>query len=178
MALWESIMRKAFFAAGAVAAACVFSSGAQAAISLSCPQILATATCLFSEANGTGIYGNSVAGLFDDTYYISLTSSYKLSITLTNTLSVGGPINFTVRELLNSVPISLGVLAGGAVGNNFYVGPGVYALHFTGGANSRASYSGTIDVAPVPEPASWALLVAGFALAGMSMRKRVKVAFA
>lgn len=171
-------MRKAIIAACGAAAACVFSSGAQAAISVSCPQVAGTATCFFSEANATGIYGNSVAGLFDDTYYITLTSSYKLSITLTNTLSVGGPINFTLRQLLNSTPAVLGAVAGGAVSNNFYVGPGVYALHFTGSANSRASYSGTIDVAPVPEPASWALMIGGFVLAGVAMRNRVRVSFA
>ena len=44
------------------------------------------------------------------------------------------------------------------------------------------SYSGTLNFAPaaaVPEPATWALMIGGFALAGAAMRRRMgKVAFA
>jgi hypothetical protein len=177
-ALWETNMKKAIYAAAAAVAAVAMSPAAHAAISLSCPQISGSASCTFSEGAGTGIYGNSVNGLFDDTYYITLTDNYKLSVTLTNTIAVGGPITFTVRQLLNSVPASLGIVAGGAVANNFYVGPGVYALHFAGSSNLRASYSGTIDIAPIPEPASWALMVVGIAAVGTALRRRSRaVAF-
>jgi hypothetical protein len=34
------------------------------------------------------------------------------------------------------------------------------------------------STAPVPEPASWALMIAGFGLAGVVMRRKVQVAFA
>jgi hypothetical protein len=33
-------------------------------------------------------------------------------------------------------------------------------------------------VAPVPEPASWALMIAGFGLAGAALRQRSKIALA
>jgi hypothetical protein len=35
-----------------------------------------------------------------------------------------------------------------------------------------------LDGAVIPEPASWAMMIAGFGLAGSAMRRRVKVAFA
>jgi hypothetical protein len=34
------------------------------------------------------------------------------------------------------------------------------------------SYSGTINVAPVPEPATWAMMLLGFAGVGMAVRRR------
>ncbi|MBO9574841.1 MAG: PEP-CTERM sorting domain-containing protein [Sphingobium sp.] len=169
-------MKKVILAATAALAAALVAPAANASVSISCPQISGSASCSFSEGNGTGFYGNSVNGAFDDTYYITLTDLYKLSITLTNTVNVGGPITFGLHQLLNSVPSSLGDIAGGAVANNFIVGPGTYALHFTGNSTSSASYSGTIDVAAVPEPASWAMMIAGIAAVGTAMRRRSQLA--
>jgi hypothetical protein len=173
-------MKKAFYVAAATAAAFAMAPSAQAAISLSCPQLSGSASCSFTEAAGTGFYGNSVSGAFDDTFIITLASAYKLSITLTNTISVGGPITFSMRDLLNSAPSSLGLIAGGAIANEFLVGPGTYALHFKGFSTHKASYSGTIDVAAIPEPSSWLLMIAGIAAVGTALRRRarnVRVAF-
>lgn len=173
-------MNKFILAATAALAAVAVAPAASAAVTLNCPNVAGSASCSFSEGGDTGFYGNSVNGAFDDTYYITLTNAYKLSITLTNTVNVGGPITFDLRELLNSVPTALGSIAGGAVANNFNVGPGVYALHFTGSSSARASYSGTIDIAAVPEPASWAMMIAGIGAVGIAMRRRsqtVRVAF-
>ena len=38
--------------------------------------------------------------------------------------------------------------------------------------NSTASYSGTLNISPVPEPTTWAMLIAGFGLIGTGMRMR------
>jgi hypothetical protein len=46
-----------------------------------------------------------------------------------------------------------------------------------GGAKSLAVYA-KLGAGAVPEPASWAMLVAGFGAIGLAMRKRVKVSFA
>ena len=182
-------MKKAILAATAAFAALAIAPAANASVSLTCPQIVGSASCSFNQSVGTGFFGNSFAKgpaqviAFDDTYNLVLDASstlYKLSITLTNTISVGGPITFTLHELLNSTPVVLGSVSGGGVANDFIVGPGIYSLHFTGGAavnaNSGASYSGTIDVAPVPEPASWAMMIAGIAAVGTAMRRRSNVA--
>ncbi|MHA6720045.1 FxDxF family PEP-CTERM protein [Sphingomonas sp. RS6] len=41
-----------------------------------------------------------------------------------------------------------------------------------------ASYSGTIDVAAVPEPAMWGMMIGGFAMGGMALRRRRSTAAA
>ena len=172
-------MKKALIAATAAFAALTVAPAANASVSLTCPQISGSASCTFDESAGTGFYGNSVTSDFVDTFYITLTDSYRLSITLTNTLDVNGPVLFNLVELLNSSSVSLGTLAGGAVPNSFNVGPGVYALQLTGGlaeGATRGSYSGTIDIAAVPEPASWAMMIAGIAAVGVSMRRRNQTA--
>ncbi len=54
-----------------------------------------------------------------------------------------------------------------------------FALSFSGisgytaaGGNFRAAGSGTFAGAPIPEPATWALMIAGFGLVGAAARRR------
>jgi len=65
----------------------------------------------------------------------------------------------------------LGDIAGGAVANNFDIVPGTYGLRFAGSTAGSASYAGTIDFAPVPEPATWATMIAGFGMVAAAMRR-------
>jgi len=55
-----------------------------------------------------------------------------------------------------------------------WVGPGSYSFSITGnGAGGTPSGLGVrLDAAPVPEPASWAMMVAAFGLVGATMRRR------
>ncbi|MET0308820.1 MAG: FxDxF family PEP-CTERM protein [Sphingomonas sp.] len=55
--------------------------------------------------------------------------------------------------------------------------PGTYDLvvNATNPTNSVASFSGTIDVAAVPEPAVWGMMIGGFGLGGMALRRRRKL---
>ncbi len=59
------------------------------------------------------------------------------------------------------------------------LGPGTYALSITGdcAAGCPAGFGVRLDTAPpnvggVPEPAAWAMLIAGFGLVGAAMRRR------
>ncbi len=56
----------------------------------------------------------------------------------------------------------------------FYINPSVNAL--AGGFNLPGSGYQLIGTAAVPEPASWAMLIAGFGLTGAAMRRRARVA--
>lgn len=51
-----------------------------------------------------------------------------------------------------------------------------YKLVFTGSANAATSYGGNVTIAPVPEPATWAMMVAGIAAVGFTMRRRSNTA--
>ena len=50
-------------------------------------------------------------------------------------------------------------------------GINVYAGPLTGGP-SRLFFAGTATFNTVPEPAAWALIIAGFALTGTALRRR------
>lgn len=52
--------------------------------------------------------------------------------------------------------------------------PGNYTLHLIGNltGNLSGSYSGTINVAAVPEPATWAMMLLGFFGVGLALRRR------
>ena len=59
-----------------------------------------------------------------------------------------------------------------------YVDAGRHALKVTGYYGSKGgSYAGTFNfgAGAVPEPAAWAMMIAGFGLVGAAMRRRTKV---
>lgn len=64
------------------------------------------------------------------------------------------------------------------LGINLASGSHVVAVGGTAGKN--ASYSGTVnfEVVPVPEPASWAMMLVGIAAVGMTMRARTRMRIA
>jgi len=175
-------MRKTLLAAAAAVAVLGLAPAANASVSIDCPGFTGQGYCTFSEGDGTGTFADSfpTSQAFDDSFTLTLTSTYELSITATNTADVGGPISFSSAELLDSSMNSLGTILFGAVPNTFTLDAGTYTLHFAGAATASASYSGTIDIAAVPEPATWAMMVAGIAAVGVAMRRRaqnVRVAF-
>ena len=56
---------------------------------------------------------------------------------------------------------------------------GTYTIEVFGTSQADGTYNGTLSLAGVPEPATWAMMIGGFGLVGSSMRRRVsKVAFA
>jgi len=161
-------MRRTILALSATVAALVLVPSANATVTVTCPGAVGVTHCDFDNVTNTGNYGDKFLANsnFDDIFKIILSTAGKLSITLTNTISVGGPITFTTHELTG-----LGNIAGGAVANNFDIGPGTYDLHFAGSTAGSASYAGTIDFAPVPEPATWATMIAGFGMVAAAMRR-------
>ena len=84
--------------------------------------------------------------------------------------SIGGSVQNSAR--LNWFPIGFNP----NVDDTYKVQLDVTGL--AGGAKSLAVYAKLGAGAAVPEPASWALLIAGFGMIGLAMRKRVTVSFA
>ena len=95
---------------------------------------------------------------FDENIYIT---AYD---TVTGT-AVGQQYDFTVTNgpgVSRAVLTTVGALAGGD-----------YRLYLSGtSTNSGNAYSGTVTLAAVPEPATWALFILGFGAVGAGMRRR------
>ncbi|MBT2188388.1 FxDxF family PEP-CTERM protein [Sphingobium nicotianae] len=172
-------MKKIIWAASAAIAALSVTPAAHASVSIVCPGNSGLSFCTFNEVNMTGSFGDSFTSpqSFTDSYQINLSTAYVLSITATNTAATGGPISFTSAELLDSAMTSLGPIAFGAVPTTFNLAAGSYYLKFVGASQGSASFGGTIDVRTpaVPEPATWAMMLAGVAAVGVSLRRRARV---
>ena len=176
--LWENNMKKLLFAAAAAFSAMAVAPAANAAVSLTCPGNSVAAFCTFNQTLMTGNFGDSFSSgeTIDDKFKIVLTSKYYLSLTGTKTSATGGVITFTNASLLDvfSAPVGPVPFLGPTNPLTYLLSAGTYYLKFDGSvASGAASYSGTIDIKPfVPEPASWAMMIAGIAVVGVAMRRR------
>jgi len=127
-------------------------------------------------------------GSFSDNWQFSLSSLSNVGASLTNIQFSFGPSTFgaissfaalldgTVLNLL-SVPVAV---PGGTVTTNVLYGSktldaGLHTLNVSGFAGATgASYGGSIAVAPVPEPETYAMLLVGLGLMGAVVRRRNK----
>jgi opacity protein-like surface antigen len=171
--LWEIEMKKLLLAA---VAAVTLSPAVQAADYV-CG---VSSTCDFTEVDATGSFGTKVNALsvFDDFYEVTLGSGYNISVTMTSSVT---PFLFTALDLVAAdKTTSLGsFLAGGIITPlATTVSAGTYYVHVAGSVivNKKSTYTGTIDIAPVPEPATWAMMIAGIAVVGTAMRRRSTLA--
>lgn len=172
-------MRKFILAA---AAAVLFSSGTANAAAL----VLSPTAVVPVTPPASGTFGNSfnpaTLGLFTDNFVIDLTNA---SLTNGSLISISfettNNISFTCDACsirMDSTPFNV-VSQGGLdvfTLSPMLLGVGQHTLSVTGNvvAGPTAAYSGTINfnTPPVPEPATWAMMLLGFGGIGMAMRRR------
>jgi len=135
-------------------------------------------------------FSNTVTGAFTDVWTFNLASPSVVAASLTNVeiSFTGGPSFGGIQGFsawLNGIPllpsststnappltVTTQILAGSST-----FGPGVYQLKVsgTGITGSSASYGGNIVAAPVPEPESYAMLLAGLGVMGAIAMRRNK----
>lgn len=132
-----------------------------------------------SVSTGTSNFGNFDASLthciqlplpaaYDlGEFLFEFASGDTLFGTQSGTLSFGSPGIF--NNLQNYVVTGGTGLFAGATGT--FTGTGT--LDFTRGPpRGEQSFSGLLDIAAVPEPASWVMLITGFGLVGGVLRRR------
>lgn len=126
---------------------------------------------------------NSVASSFNNWLNFTLPSDSSgtgganaVSGTLNN---YGQNVTFSAFNLYQGGTLPADKIATGSTGSSysefFYAGPvpGNYWLNVAGSrAGSIGSYSGNISVNPVPEPETYAMMLAGLGLLGFSARRR------
>jgi hypothetical protein len=148
----------------------------------------------FDSALGTGTYGNNggLSGVFTNVFTFVVNQRGTLSADFSNTASrnnfpsdidfsgatlVGNGTTATFRKLVGE-PLTLTEVWDIIP---FDVTPGTYTVTVRGRAfGSIATYAGNFNVAAVPEPATWAMMMIGVGAVGGALRrrKRVSVRFA
>ena len=146
------------FAATPAAAATLFRlfGDTNGDFTLPTPVVTSAATADYFAIYGTPGSLDSVGSFFDIFFYLDLSGGgFDIQDTLNpdNLLQLGGPVLFN--------------------------GP-TSAPRFLNGRYELTDYNGdggsyTLTISTIPEPASWALLIAGFGLTGAAMRRRRRV---
>ncbi len=153
------------------AAACLF---------LSMSSAMASPVELTKGAGGiyTGYFGAThTSGAFTDVYEFSPTLTFGSFDTVLPSIgtSAASNIDFTFADF-NGHALTLnssGPLESAYLGLTSFNGP--LTLTVSGLSGATASYSGSLNVVPVPEPESYALMLGGLALLGVVARRRKSV---
>ena len=183
-------MRKLFYTAATVAALALSSTAANAALTLSPvaapgPTIIVPASGTFGNSFGNPGDAPATPGTFTNVFNFTLSAPSLGNAFLGSiALNAGNNIDFTCPTcsiLFDTTPFIQGTaVINGQNTDTFTLNP----LVLTGGqhritvngnivSGPTASYSGTFNFqnVPVPEPATWALMLLGFFGIGVAMRR-------
>ncbi len=171
-------MKKILTAALTAGCAMALSVPAQAAITVNAPTTVSYGTPTGDELDFT--FGYEETGL---------DNPFTAVLDFTNTLA--GIYSFTLSTSASAVNFTSALLSGGSLGapisideisnvgpneyralSNLALDAGNYVLTIQGTNAGAGSLGGTVSFAAVPEPATWALMILGFALVGGAMRRR------
>lgn len=117
-----------------------------------------------------------------DTFHFSLdVASYFTSAILGSTAGAGGNLDFVTVDIDGvhqfAITNDLGGIFDIANVAGVYLSAGAHTLNvYYNSTASGVTYSGDISISPVPEPATWAMMVAGVAAVGFAMRRRSQTA--
>lgn len=151
-----------------------------AAVALAYLSAPASATTFLSFNGSTGVFGNDLVDnpSFDDTIDLGTLApgAYLVSATISSTYQdgeqAGQDIDFS-SVMFNGVEFDIGTTGQNEFRfiNSIASGSSnLFRIQGTSGINS--SYSGTINVASVPEPDTWAMALIGFFVIGAAIRRR------
>ena len=133
-----------------------------------------TANLSGNELNPLSSATASIAGFADTTFLIST----RLGQSSFNAVYFSRTSGLDLFDFSLAGPVDLGTDFGPLTGTSVFTLNQFQGVATSGGAlsfnaSSDVQFSGTGAVTPgVPEPASWALMIAGFGLVGASMRRR------
>lgn len=141
---------------------------------------LASAVALDISSGSVGFVNTPAAGAFSDVFTFTLPVATTLTGIVTSVVNGGQDVDFTSLvltgpsgplsfSLINTDPFEIWTIT------TAVLAPGGYTLT-VGGTNSAAigTYSGNLAVAAIPEPETYAMMLAGLGIVGfLTMRRRV-----
>jgi PEP-CTERM motif len=123
-------------------------------------------------------WNTGVSNVFSDWISFSMPADSSGN-SQSNVISLGGGgITFSAFNLYeNAILIATGIVDTSSSYLSFSGGttPGNYSLNIAGfklNPSASASYAGNISISPVPEPETYAMMLAGLGLLGFSIRRR------
>ena len=171
-------MKKILTAALTAGCAMALSAPAQAAITVNAPTTVSYGTPTGDELDFT--FGYEETGLSNPfTAVLDFTNTLKGIYSFTVSTSAAA-VDFTSMLITGgtlSSPVSLNLVSDDGPNeywslSNLGLDAGNYVLTIQGSNTGAGSLGGTVAFAAVPEPATWALMILGFALVGGALRRR------
>jgi hypothetical protein len=173
-------MRKLVLGIVAGAALALGSTAANASVQLA---INSSDLNTFGSSTFTGqVAGTGVLTPFTDSFAFTLTNEDFLNGHV-DTLAIFGGLDIDFSSIYIDVAGNAFLQTGFDPNEETWVlnpaitlTSGPHNLIVNGSLNSpegtAATYSGTLNIAPLPEPATWAMMLLGFAGVGLAMRRR------
>ena len=154
------------------------------ALALGCSEVFAANLGALDLSSGSAGFSNTpIAGSFVDTLTFTLTVPSLANGSVTTvvngnqdldfaSVALSGPSDLFAFSMLLGDPVEVWALPGSGVS----LGAGLYTLTFTGSNSAGvASYGGNfavMSISPVPEPTSFALMLAGASVVLFLARRR------
>lgn len=130
---------------------------------------------------GSQVFGAQLIdepGIFSHQFNFNITLDSAANSVVSTTLLGGNDIDFSSILLDGHAFVQTGFDGPGAETwelSPTLIGAGAHSIFVNGsvvGTTGDGSYSGTLNVTAVPEPATWAMMLLGFAVVGGAMRRR------
>lgn len=149
--------------AGFAAAALLMAAGSASAATFTCTP--AAGACTFDGSMGNLVNAVAAKSSTTDTFSMTFASAGKLLLSFTSS-----PIKLTNTSFDGQAfKVNMGQSYSFDIAK-----AGTYNLVMTATnpSNKASKYTGTIDFAAVPEPATWGMMIAGVGMAGGALRRR------
>jgi hypothetical protein len=162
-------VKKTVLALSATVAALALAPAANAAV---VDPIILSGNPLTDSFGGT-VSGGAFSDVFNFTLPSNGTGTSLVSSIALSEIGEPGDLEFTsvILDGVYSFDVVNGFISAAGLGKT-WLNAGAHSLVVSGTSIGSASYGGNFNVAPVPEPATWALMIAGLGVVGMAMRRR------